>query len=224
MEEKNSIKISLSTVLLILALVLIVILCIFIYKLYNEKIIANQNSLELQTQVNTLNETITVLQGKIDSISETINSNTSIENNNGNISNIETTYSADTSFTVEQVKQAFQRYLNLVSYNTSSPSTLLFELDFINQHSNEVAKKEGYLKTNVKFAQFKDTMLKYVTEKCYDNVFANSFIDENGYLCYFDGGASGVSYEVKNVTKQVDKKYIAKVEWSQETAKEDVTF
>ena len=80
MEEKKSLKISLSTFFLILALIVIVVMAIFIYKFYNEKTEANEKSAELQTQITSLNGTVSDLQGKIDSISSTINSNSSTEN------------------------------------------------------------------------------------------------------------------------------------------------
>lgn len=47
---------------------------IFMYKFYNEKTEATKKSADLQTQVNSLNGTVSNLQGKINSISDTINS------------------------------------------------------------------------------------------------------------------------------------------------------
>lgn len=82
MEEKKVIKISLSTVLLILAIIAIIVMGIFIYKLSNDKTTEIQKSTELQAQVNSLNGTVSNLQGKINSISKTINSNESNTNNN----------------------------------------------------------------------------------------------------------------------------------------------
>lgn len=81
MEEKKVIKISLSTFFLILAIIVIIIMGIFIYKLYNEKSIDNKKTTELQAKVNNLNKTISELQEKNNTISNTIYSNnTSIEN------------------------------------------------------------------------------------------------------------------------------------------------
>ena len=75
MEEKNATKISLSTFFLILSIIAIIIMGIFIYKLNNDKTTEIQKSTELQAQVNSLNGTVSDLQGKIDNISKTINSN-----------------------------------------------------------------------------------------------------------------------------------------------------
>lgn len=80
MEEKKVTKISLSTFFLILAIIAIIVMGIFIYKLSNDKATESKKSAELQTQVNSLNGTISALQEKINKISETINANSSNEN------------------------------------------------------------------------------------------------------------------------------------------------
>ena len=82
MEEKNVTKISLSTFFLILAIIAIIVMGIFIYKLNNDKTTEIQKSTELQAQVNSLNGTVSDLQGKIDNISKTINSNNSTNTEN----------------------------------------------------------------------------------------------------------------------------------------------
>ena len=88
MEEKNAAKISLSTLFLILAIIAIIVMGIFIYKLNNDKIVEIKKSTELQAQVNNLNATVSDLQGKIDNISKTINSN-NVEQNQVNANNVE---------------------------------------------------------------------------------------------------------------------------------------
>ncbi len=91
MEEKNNAKISLSTFFLILAIIAIIVMGIFIYKINNDKTSEIQKSTELQAQVNILNRTVSDLQGKIDNISNTINSNNSKQSElNNNTTNIPT--------------------------------------------------------------------------------------------------------------------------------------
>ena len=80
MEEKNTIKISLSTYFLIIAIIAIIVMGVFIYKLNNDKNTEIQKSTELQAQVNSLNWTVSDLQNKISNISSTINSNSVTEN------------------------------------------------------------------------------------------------------------------------------------------------
>ena len=80
MEKKNVTKISLSTVLLIIAIIVTIVMGVFIYKLNNDKKAEIKKSTELQAQVNSLNENVKDLQIKIDSI----NNNTSLSNLNEN--------------------------------------------------------------------------------------------------------------------------------------------
>ena len=105
MEEKNATKISLSTFFLILAIIAIIVMGIFIYKLNNDKTAEIKKSTGLQAQVNSLNGTISELQGKIDNISKTINStnneNETTTNNNNIITDKEETL---TNNTVQSVK------------------------------------------------------------------------------------------------------------------------
>ena len=84
MEEKKVTKISLSTFFLILAVIVIFIMGYFVYKFYNQKETESKKSIQLQAQVNSLNGTVGELQGKIDNISSTINSNSKIENTTSN--------------------------------------------------------------------------------------------------------------------------------------------
>lgn len=80
MEEKNVTKISLSTFFLILAIIAIIVMGVFIYKLNNDKTAEVQKSTELQAQVNSLNGTVSDLQGKINNISNIAQSNENTNN------------------------------------------------------------------------------------------------------------------------------------------------
>lgn len=82
MEEKKASKISLSTIFLIIAIIAIVVMGLFLYKLNNDKVSEIQKSAELQSQINSLNGTVSDLQGKLDIISETINSTENEKNTN----------------------------------------------------------------------------------------------------------------------------------------------
>ncbi len=74
MEEKNAIKISLSTFFLILAIIAIIVMGVLIYKLNNDKNTEIKKLDNLQAQINGLNETVSDLHEKINSTSETISS------------------------------------------------------------------------------------------------------------------------------------------------------
>ena len=74
MEEKKGNK--LLAFFLIIAIIAICIMGYFIYKLNTEKSAEIQKSTDLQSQVNSLNDTVSNLQTKINTINETINDNT----------------------------------------------------------------------------------------------------------------------------------------------------
>lgn len=193
------------------------------YKMYNEKIVATEKSAELQTQVNELIGTVSSLQGKINSISETISTNTSTYNTvvtNENKSDTET--KSKTTFTDAQVKETVQDYLNIIGSKEGSPSAVLDYLKLKGKEST--ARKEGYLKTDIKYSKFKKAILEYITERCFKEEFSEVFIEEDGYVCYFNSGATGVGYEVNSITMVNDKTYNAKAVWIQEESKEDVNF
>ena len=69
MKEKNS-KVNLLKILLILAIIAIIVMGIFMYKIYNEKVVEAEKSAKLQEQVDNLRDTANSLQEKIDNISK----------------------------------------------------------------------------------------------------------------------------------------------------------
>lgn len=88
MEEKKSVKISLSTFFLFIAIVVIIGMALYIY---TEKINSNKEIADLEANATNMQDKIDELQGKIDSISNTINSDniSNDENNTNNASNTE---------------------------------------------------------------------------------------------------------------------------------------
>jgi len=79
MEEKKSVKISLSTVLLFVAILVIAFMA---YYIYTEKTNYNKQIADLEANTANMQYTIDNLQGKIDNISNTINSNSSTSDSN----------------------------------------------------------------------------------------------------------------------------------------------
>ncbi len=178
MEEKKITKISLSTFLLILAIIAIIVMGIFIYKLHNDKTNEIKKSTELQTQVNNLNNTINDLQGKINTISKTINSN----NSNDNLEN--------TSNISAKCKTAFENYYDLQSELYSGGSlyvlkklNLVSEIPSSEQYETTTYDSTDFYKTDIKYSDFKNAMLKYMTDELYNKKFEDNFAKNvNGYL------------------------------------------
>lgn len=90
MEEKKSVKVSLSTVFLILAIIVIIIMGYFIYNLSTKNKTSEEEVNALNSKVSNLENSIRNYQEKIDSISNTLNSNTTATNNTSNNSNTNT--------------------------------------------------------------------------------------------------------------------------------------
>lgn len=120
---------------------------------------------------------------------------------NDNQTNADTKSSIE--FSDEQEKSAFQNYLELTEYIVNSPEKFLKKIDLKVNNINKEAKKNGYIKTNIKYEVFKEKLLNYVTDKCYDKNFEKSvFIEEDGFLCYLrDVGATGMDYKVASIVK-----------------------
>lgn len=79
MEERKSVKISLSTVLLLVAILVIVFI---VYYIYTKKTNYNKQIADLETNIANMQYTIDNLQEKIDNISNTINNNSSTLDSN----------------------------------------------------------------------------------------------------------------------------------------------
>lgn len=206
MEEKKSIKISLSTLFLILALIVIAFMA---YYIYTEKTNANKEIETLEANAVEMQNTIKDLQDKIDTISNTINSNNSNEDNN-------TTNTSDNnriSFTDEQVKTALSNYLELRAHmNCNALLNNLTEKESLNyDDSKNVISNDRYI-TNIKYSDYRNAMLKYVSKNEFERNW-NSYYseDSNGNLIAGDGGGGLRVYTIKSITKTNDSTYSAKV-------------
>ena len=211
MGEKKSIKISLSTVFLILAVLVIILMA---YYIYVEKTNANKEIATLETNAVEMQKTINNLQDKIDNISNTINSNTSGKINNSQATN--TTSNNEIKFSDDEIKKSLQNYLDLVGTREGSPIGLLVKLGLCNysDYDNATRTDDNYIKTNIKYSTYKEKMLEYVTEEWFNTRFKNGYKEQDGMLYYFDGGATGMEFEVKDITIKGDysaQAYIAQV-------------
>ena len=112
------------------------------------------------------------------------------------------------------VKENLQKYLNLIGALAGSPRNVLEELGLLNldDFSGEQVDVEGvpYVTTKIKYSTFKDTMLQYMSEKCFENEFSR-FYKSFDWVYYRDSGATGRAFEVLSVTKINDSEYTAKV-------------
>ena len=200
MEEKGTVKISLTGFFLILAIIAIVVMGFFMYQFYTDKQKANE-------KVETLNSEVTKLQSTINSIQSTINNSSNTSNEQKQTTNSETDASDS------EIKQSTQNYIDLICAEAGSMRSFLKKLGLINGNENFDARATendvSYTKTDIKYTTFKSKMLEYVTENWFEKNFTDLYKNINGYLCFIDGGASGAKIEIKNITKNADGSYTA---------------
>ena len=213
--EKKSIKVSLSTVFLILALIVIIAMA---YYIYIEKTDSDKEISTLEANAVELQNTINDLQDKIDTISNTINSTTNAEINNSQTNN--TSSSEDVNFSDKEIKESLTNYLNIFKgYGSIEGILENLELLEYGEYSNSELTSDNYRKTDIKYSEFKNAVLNYMTEDWFNTINTGydteaKFKDQNGLLYYNDVGLTGTEYVVESITLKgdySDSRYIANV-------------
>ena len=97
--------------------------------------------------------------------------------------------------------------------------------DYYLSATESISKTEGFLKTNIHYSKFKDSRIFFWIFKI-KWIFCNYseyYLNEDGYLCYKNIGATGAQYTLKNYTVNGNK-YNAVVAFSQEEYIRDCEF
>ena len=146
MEEKNEAKIRISTLLLILAIIAIAVMAAVIYKTTMDKAAEVQKAEELQEQVDSLNETISDLRGKIDNISEIIDStNSENKTNTSNNEAVQNTANSNSSKNSNSTNtnsvEEKSKYTNTLK-DAVNGKTAFYELESKGEFETE--KHDGY--------------------------------------------------------------------------------
>lgn len=193
MEKKEPIKLKLSTVLLIIAVVVIIAIGVIIGIMYKQGI----------TKGNDVPNTENVM----------LEENENAVNNNSN---------TEKMFSETEIKDKFQNFLNLFGAYQGSPYSVLYKMkeitgnNVINEEYPEAIEygEDSILPTNIKYSEFKEFMLNYVTEEFFNTDFASGYVNKDGDLYCKTFGATGVEYEVKSIKKENNSntKYRAKVD------------
>lgn len=205
MEEKKSINISLSTFLLIIAIIVIIIMGILMCKFYKDKTKEIEKNLNLQNEVNRLSGTVSDLQSKIDSVEEILTKD-----------DTETNQSNNEYFSDEQVRETLSNYLELeASANCDALLENLTEKGKLKYDSSkDNMLNDGTIITNIKFSDYKNAMLNYISESEFEKNWTTALYydkDNNGYLTKIEGGGGLRVYTIKSITKTADSSYNAKV-------------
>ncbi|MCR5185493.1 MAG: hypothetical protein K6D97_00030 [Clostridia bacterium] len=146
MEEKNEAKIRISTLLLILAIIAIAVMAAVIYKTTIDKAAEVQKAEELQEQVDSLNETISDLRGKMDNISEIIDStNSENKTNTSNNEAVQNTANSNSSKNSNSTNttsvEEKSKYTNTLK-DAVNGKTAFYELESKGEFETE--KHDGY--------------------------------------------------------------------------------
>ena len=124
-----------------------------------------------------------------------------------------------TEFTDAEIKDAIQRFINLsITAGTRTDAFIEF-LGFSNLNVEWKENYKGYSSiavTNVKYADFKNKVLEYMSDYWYESHFAEwrgigkNYIDMDGNLAYISDGGSGAVVTVERVYKVKDtNEYVA---------------
>ena len=102
-------------------------------------------------------------------------------------------------------KEAIKKYLELVGVREGSPRAVLEKIGLISNtygDSEKTITSDNFIKTDVKYSDYKATMMRYMTEDCFNKNFTGGYRNINGVLYYFNGGGSGIEYEVGDIISE----------------------
>lgn len=107
-------------------------------------------------------------------------------------------------------KETLEGYLNLLGVSESSPELILEELGIEYSEIEELKQngnlEDGYINTTIKYQEFEKLILKYMTKEIYIKTFQEGCYKEiDGYLAIINGGGTGYSCEINEMTLLSDK-------------------
>ena len=94
--------------------------------------------------------------------------------------------------TTQQATEIVKEYLKIKGSYQGSPIGMSILTKLNVDADDNTSNVDNYLKTNIKYVDFKNEMLKYMTEELFATFIY--YKDINGTLYVFDGGATGIEY------------------------------
>lgn len=97
-----------------------------------------------------------------------------------------------------------ENYLDLWGRKSGDYTMFLEELNLVEKvemNSEEtitISDGRKLSKTNIKYNDFKNALLTYMSLNCFEKFVSNSFVEKEGYLYTEPAGASGFSYDIRN--------------------------
>lgn len=204
MEKKEPIKISLPIFITVIVLLVACISGIYMF-MQNQK---------LDKEIANLKEQMSKTQTEKNELQEKLNNVSNIVNNNNTEKNKETITNIKETFTNEQVQIALSNYLELKAHaNCDDLLENLTKKGKLNYNaSTDNILDNGKVITSIKFSDYKNAMLNYVSEEEFENNWHSTlYFNENseGYLTKVQGGGSLAVYTIKNINQKDDKMYEA---------------
>ncbi len=104
----------------------------------------------------------------------------------------------------ELAKTKIQSYLNILGASQGSPAATLstYEIDLIDRNSEipggDYIDKDNYRSSSINYEEFKNKMLEYMSEDLFTERFMG-YKNVNGKLYIFDGGGTGMEFDVLEV-------------------------
>lgn len=116
----------------------------------------------------------------------------------------------DEVFTNEEIKTSLLNYQELVAAYLGSTEGFLVKLDLMDFGDYTKVDADNYVKTDIKFEDYKKACLEYVSEDCFkETTFFNKYCKNvDGYLSYYNVGATGYDVVIELVKHKTGNKYI----------------
>lgn len=203
MEENKEIKVRLSTVIYLL---IIIALVIVLGVTYYFGFVANKSeNVEDEKVINTTENIVT--ENKTD--------NEDIKGEKNIVADKE----EEQKLNEKKCKENFQKYLDIESTFASSSIDILEVLGFVDEYPDpddyegiqyndaKYTDMDYFLKTDIKYADYKEKMLQYMTLDCMEKNFYDYTRNNKGYLCVVSYGGTGSNPKIQKMKKNSSSEY-----------------
>lgn len=199
-EEKKTIKISLSTFFLILAIIAICVMGFFIYKLNDEKTTTTEQVSQLNNQIANLEDTVKSLQEENNNVSNNDKTTeTDVESNITDISDIEKLLKNKGNYEylrIKNIKEDNGKYLVEADYYVPTPITEKEYSEMVNNKKVVLNNKE-YIFDNSNEAYNTGYGYVYIEGELVENGYWIEKTNEGYIFIHEIGGAYNIINEIK---------------------------
>lgn len=200
MDKKEPIKVSLSTLLLVIALFVIIIMGLVIYYSNEQKKAAELKVTELKNHIESSSSPV-VNEPVENEIKKEVPSATNAIKEEPKSPKDEAKNEGKTELEIK-IEDAIARYQDITSDFGSGTMTILYNLGFTDDYPNPEDYPNGFfqdkpfpnsyfIETDIKYSDFEEALSKYMSFELFEEEFPNYIVNKNGKLCiYSDGGTT----------------------------------